>query len=452
VTHPTLASGRGEFGGRVYRIPGRKDKYGKQLQYPSVTTVLGMIDKPGISQWIADETAAYAVANLMYLEQHTEEYGWRYLRHYWHRTPDLQASELRLHHEGVKNDAAELGTNIHEWIEAELGLRGQDVPGGAALEVEQMIDAFDRWAVRHDIEPRWAERTVVHDELGYAGTGDAHWYMRCTHADPCLPDGRAGTSADRPEEQPVHLARARRAARRAGERAGADHAAGPSGHARARGSTRRPNRDTPRVLVGRRAAVKIRSRRSPAHQAERPGCAGRKIPAYCELEDRTEDLDIYWGSSKGALATPTPHTACASASRPGRRSTSTTTTNWRALVANSITYTGRIINTRPEHIVFGKSRNGVPVLKLTLAEQHQGRNDRVPEKFRHNDKATDAWVNTTTTWHKLTLMGDIAADVASDERFSHGTLVTVSDASYEEEDPWTTRDGVQRRRPPRDDR
>jgi hypothetical protein len=113
-------------------------------------------------------------------------------------------------------------------------------------------------------------------------------------------------------------------------------------------------------------------------------------------------------------------------------------------VPNSIGYTARIIATRPEHTVWGKSKNGTPVLKLTLAEQHQGRNDRVPEKYRRNDKATDAWVNTTTTWHKLTLMGDIAADVASDERYSHGTLVTVTDASYEEEDPWVTRDGVER--------
>lgn len=113
-------------------------------------------------------------------------------------------------------------------------------------------------------------------------------------------------------------------------------------------------------------------------------------------------------------------------------------------MANSIGYTARIIATRPEHIVFGKSRNGTPVLKLTLAEQHQGRNDRVAQEFRDNSKATDAWVNTTTTWHKLTLMGDIAADVASDDRYGHGTLVTITDASYEEEKPWTTRDGVER--------
>jgi hypothetical protein len=112
-------------------------------------------------------------------------------------------------------------------------------------------------------------------------------------------------------------------------------------------------------------------------------------------------------------------------------------------MANSITYTGRLINRKAGDITFGKSRNGVAVLKLLIAEQHQGRNDRVAPKFRQNDKATDAWVNTTTTWHRITIMGDIALDIASDERFSHGTLVDVKDASYEEEDPWKMKDGTQ---------
>jgi hypothetical protein len=301
VTHPTLASGRGEFGGRVYRIPGRKDKYGKQLQYPSVTTVLKVIDKPGISQWIADETAAYAVANLMYLEQHTEEYGWRYLRHYWHRTPDLQASELRLHHEGVKNDAAELGTNIHEWIEAELGLEGKTYPEVLALEVDEMIEAFDRWAVLHDIEPRWAERTVVHDELGYAGTGDAHWYMRCTHADPCLPDdGWYDVLIDVKSSRytwPEHgmqlaaLANAPVIMRQV-----PTGTPGARKHEKTENGTRRVSWwvEEPRPKYDRVALLHIRPNDLDPH--------GRKIPAFCELEDRTDDLDLYWQAFQGALS------------------------------------------------------------------------------------------------------------------------------------------------------
>lgn len=113
-------------------------------------------------------------------------------------------------------------------------------------------------------------------------------------------------------------------------------------------------------------------------------------------------------------------------------------------MANSISYQGRIINVKPEHSSFGKSRNGTTILKLTIAEQHQGRNDRVPQQFRQGDKPTDAYVNTTTSWHKLTLIGTIAEDIAADERFSHNTLVEVKDATYEEEDAWTDKNGVKR--------
>jgi hypothetical protein len=113
-------------------------------------------------------------------------------------------------------------------------------------------------------------------------------------------------------------------------------------------------------------------------------------------------------------------------------------------MVNSISYTGRIINARPEHSKFGKSKGGTTVLMLTIAEQHQGRNDKVEQKFRQADKAPDAYVDTTTSWHKLTLMGDIAEDVAADDRYCHGTLVNVTEASYVEEDPWTDRQGVKR--------
>lgn len=111
---------------------------------------------------------------------------------------------------------------------------------------------------------------------------------------------------------------------------------------------------------------------------------------------------------------------------------------------NSISYQGRIINAKPEHSSFGKSRNGTTILKLTIAEQHQMRNDRAPQQYRKGDKPTDAYVDTTTSWHKLTLIGSIAEDIAADERFSHGTLVEVKDASYEEEDAWEDRQHVMR--------
>lgn len=303
MTHPELASGRGEFGGRVYRIPGRRDENGKPKQYPSVTTVLGCIDKPGIRQWIADETAAYAVANLPYLESHSEEYGWRYLRHYWHRSPELDAKELRLHHEGVKNDAADLGTNIHEWIEAEVGLDGKTYPPVDVPEVHQMIDAFDAWMIGHEVRPVRAEFTVVHDELGYAGTGDADWWVLCVHDGPtclgqakgewvhCLIDLKSSRYTW-PEHGGQVAALANAPVRMVQVQQGTP---GARKHEKTENGKRRVSWwvEEPQPKYDRVALLHIRPDDLDAK--------GGFIPAYCELEDRTEDIDLYWELFKGAL-------------------------------------------------------------------------------------------------------------------------------------------------------
>lgn len=301
MTHPELASNRSGFGGRGYRIPGHKDKYGKQLVYPSVTTVLGSIDKPGIKQWIADETAAFAVANLRYLEQHREEVGWRYLRHHWHREPDLSASELRLHHDGVKNDAAELGTNLHEWIEADIGLLTQ-YPELDSPEAEQMADVFDLWAARHDVESHAMEFTVVHPELRYAGTADGHWTIACRHANPCL-----GT--DEPVDCLIDLKTSRYT--------WPEHGAQLAALAEAPVRMRRVEQGTPGARKHEKTESGVRrvswwveeeqskyARLALLHiRPDDLDPRGERIPAYCELEDRTEDRDIYWALFKGALAT-----------------------------------------------------------------------------------------------------------------------------------------------------
>lgn len=112
---------------------------------------------------------------------------------------------------------------------------------------------------------------------------------------------------------------------------------------------------------------------------------------------------------------------------------------------NGISYVGRLINTDPSrHTKWGESKNGQAVLEVTIAEQHTGRNDKVAKKYQDNTKATDAYVPTTTSWHKVTMFGDKAKEMASDPDFNHGALVQVTAANYVEEDDWETRDGVKR--------
>lgn len=174
MTVPKLTTPRSGWGGRGYKIPGR------ETVYPGVTTINNFAAKDGLLQWIADQTAAFAVANIAELMHLEDAAAWGFLRFYWSRKPELVGSGLRLHHEGVKNDAAELGTNIHEWMEAIID-GTYDPPGLISQEAEQMSDAASGWLDEHAIVSHNSEFTVVNDEEGYAGTGDADWTITCIH-------------------------------------------------------------------------------------------------------------------------------------------------------------------------------------------------------------------------------------------------------------------------------
>lgn len=174
MTVPKLTTPRSGWGGRGYRIPGRA------TTYPGVTTILNVINKPGITQWVADQTAAKAVMSLSYLMTVSEDVGWSNLRFVWSKEADLVGSEVRQYWEGVKNDAADLGTNIHEWIEADIdGL--MPYPEPSAIEAEEMVDAWDEWYSEHEVISHRQEFTCVNDEWGIAGTADADWTITCIH-------------------------------------------------------------------------------------------------------------------------------------------------------------------------------------------------------------------------------------------------------------------------------
>lgn len=139
---------------------------------PSVTTITGVTHKPGLVQWAADQTAAYAVTHVDDLLSRTEEAGWGFLRYFWKREPK-SSDELRGAHHRVLNEAANIGTNVHEWIEADL--KGEFEPAIDSLECEQMVEQWLAWKSEHDIEPVLVETTAVNREHGYAGTLDGLW-------------------------------------------------------------------------------------------------------------------------------------------------------------------------------------------------------------------------------------------------------------------------------------
>lgn len=146
------------------------DADGKPIIVPGVTTVIKVADGDGLIQWSVDQTAAYAVANVDGLLNRTMEQGYAGLRWYHKRKLDLE-DPLRNAHSGVLNDLAELGTNMHDYIEIDLW--GNDfTPMITSPEMAQMVDSWHAWKFMHDIKVVYTEVTLWHPEMGYAGTFD----------------------------------------------------------------------------------------------------------------------------------------------------------------------------------------------------------------------------------------------------------------------------------------
>lgn len=205
MTDPVLRIPASGLGGSGYKNPVTGERV------PGVTTVLGVIDKPQLKQWAVDQTAAYAVANIDSLLNRTEEQGYNFLRWYWNRMKpedfDDPDNDLRNYHVGVLNDAAELGTLVHEWIEADLNEWFE--PDITRDEQAQMIVEYLAWRDAHEIEVYCTEATLFGQ--GYAGTTDWIGKITCLHEDPCVEPGTSvavdnKTSRNTWDEQIAQLA------------------------------------------------------------------------------------------------------------------------------------------------------------------------------------------------------------------------------------------------------
>ena len=146
MTSPALAENvKGK--GRHYRDP-RSDEL-----VPSVTNVLGVLNKPALPRWAAIEVARKAWELRLSLPAMDEADA----------IDVLKGSPWR-----KSTRAADRGTTIHSYLEAVLaGTRPDVVTGEAAL----YRDAADAWVDWHKPSAVHLERTVFGD--GYAGTADA---------------------------------------------------------------------------------------------------------------------------------------------------------------------------------------------------------------------------------------------------------------------------------------
>jgi len=140
--------------GRAYVIKG--------VAYPSVTTILGVLDKGNaLIQWGVNCAIEYMSQQLNEDEEH--------------RIDDRQISEIlnsaRYEWRNVKTDAADIGTTAHNLIERYI--KYGDMPDSNVNEkAKTAFEAFREWEREHNVEFIESELTVISKSHGYAGTLD----------------------------------------------------------------------------------------------------------------------------------------------------------------------------------------------------------------------------------------------------------------------------------------
>lgn len=145
---------------------------------PGVTTVLKRLDKPALLQWAVDNTAAFAVSNIDALLNRTEEQGYGFLRWYWKRDAlDGDRTDIRNASNGILNDAAELGTMLHDWAAADHGFGSYPDTSNAPPYFWELVAQWDLFNQEHDVQPILTETTLWSHCYGYAGTCDGLWLI-----------------------------------------------------------------------------------------------------------------------------------------------------------------------------------------------------------------------------------------------------------------------------------
>lgn len=130
------------------------------VEYPSVTTITGILDKPALVQWASNCAVDYVAGNLDRLKSENVHEG------------EAVLEEARKAHKTVKDEAAGNGTKVHKAIE--LYINGQDY--SELLDNEQTKTAFDAflsWEDKNHVLWEKTECEVFSTIYGYAGRFDA---------------------------------------------------------------------------------------------------------------------------------------------------------------------------------------------------------------------------------------------------------------------------------------
>jgi hypothetical protein len=163
---------------RAYEVPGGK-------LYDSVTSILGVIAKPALINWAANQERKYVSEAAADLNDDCPEHGPRMSRLAFLASLDSRLGKAKAHQKALEK-AGDIGSQTHNLIEwnlrRELGQEAGEQPAisqAAALAFTQ----YEEWRSTADMQPKLIEQVVWSHEHEYAGTLDLFALARCDRSE-----------------------------------------------------------------------------------------------------------------------------------------------------------------------------------------------------------------------------------------------------------------------------
>lgn len=125
---------------------------------PGVTTILNVLNKPALMPWVAKMCGTWLEDNWGRIQKAPDD------------AQELLIKEMKSHYRQRTEEAADIGTLAHQWIERFI--RGADEPMPADERAAQSVQAFLDWWHAHKIEVLHSEKILFSQTHWYAGTVD----------------------------------------------------------------------------------------------------------------------------------------------------------------------------------------------------------------------------------------------------------------------------------------
>jgi len=119
-----------------------------------VTTILGIINKPALINWAVSITIDYIKNNLNKIDQE----------------PAKLLADAKAEAERVKRESADIGKEIHAWIE--LHIKGETPEIPVEENIKRGVISFLDWESQHKVEYLESEKIVYSKQYNYIGTLD----------------------------------------------------------------------------------------------------------------------------------------------------------------------------------------------------------------------------------------------------------------------------------------